>query len=151
MIPNKYNENSSLNSNDVDTKNTDIFEQIRKKSEEFTSSETSNKILNNLSNPTNLTNPTIIMDSKLFEEKLETRNQNRIAQILKRIKIKNRLISNTGNSSNYLNKSKSEISLIVNQSSNLIKNDISKILNNSNIIYSFKNNPKNKIILKKNK
>lgn len=149
MIPNKYNENSSLNSNDVDTKNTDIFEQIRKKSEEFTSSETSNKILNNLSNPTNLTNPKIIMDSKLFEEKLETRNQNRIAQILKRIKIKNRLISNTGNSSNYLNKSKSEISLIVNQSSNLIKNDISKILNNSNIIYSFKNNPKNKIILKK--
>ena len=148
---NRSKENSSIISNEAETKLTDIFEQIQKKSEEFPSSEGSIKILKNLSNPTNLTNPQIIMDSKYFEEKLASRRNNNI-KILKKVRSKNSFFS-TRNSPKNIPKTKSEIS-IINQSSNVIKNDISKIFNNINKnkfnnIDSIKNISRNKIILKR--
>ena len=147
---NRSKENSSFITNEVDTKLTDIFEQIQKKSEEFPSSEASIKIFKSLSNPTNLTNPQIIMDSKHFEQKLASR-RNKNMQILKKVRLKNRLIFSTGNSTKNFPKSRSNIS-IINKSSSLIKNDISQIINNiSKItdINSMKNTSRNKIILKR--
>ena len=147
MIKNKSIENSSLTTNEVDSKITDIFEQIRKKSEEMPSSESSIKLLHNLSNPTNLTNPQIIMNSKHFEEKIESRKIAKNVQILKKIRLKNRLLFSTGNSPENFQKSKSQKSLLVNQSTNLIQND--KLFQNMSNIDSLKNTQRNKIILKK--
>ena len=150
MQQNKSIENTSLSINEVETKISDIFEQIRKKSEEIPSSESSIKLLKNLSNPTNLTNPQIIMDSKHFEQKLETRkNNNKNVKILRKIKLKNKLIYRSQNSSKYFPKIKSEISLMVNQSCNLIKNDISQLIKNISNIDSIRNIQRNKILLKK--
>ena len=150
MKQNKSIENISLSINEVETKISDIFEQIRKKSEEIPSSESSFKLLKNLSNPTNLTNPQIIMDSKHFEQKLDSRkNNNKNVKILRKIRLKNKLIYSSQNSSKYFRKSKSEISLMVNQSCNLIKNDISQLIKNISNIDSIRNTQRNKILLKK--
>ena len=147
MNKNKSIENSSLTTNEVDSKITDIFDQIRKKSEEMPSSDSSIKMFNNLSNPTNLTNPQIIMNSKNFEEKIESRKIEKNVQILKKIRLKNRLLFSTGNSTESFQKSQSQKSLIVNQNTNIMQND--KILQNMSNIDSIKKNQRNKIILKK--
>ena len=147
---NKSIENSSFSINEVETKISDIFDQIRKKSEEIPSSESSMKLLKNLSNPTNLTNPQIIMDSKHFEQKLESRNKNnKNVKILRKIRLKHKLIYSSQNSEKYFPKSKSEISLMVNQSCNLIKNDISQLVKNISNLDSIKKTQRNKILLKK--
>ena len=57
----------------------DIIEQIKKKSEELSTSEASIKLLQNLSNPTNLTNPQII-------NSLSRRNKDRNKFILPSLK-----------------------------------------------------------------
>ena len=49
-----------LNSNRENASISDVLEQIKKKSEEFSTSDASIKLFQNLSNPTNLTNPQII-------------------------------------------------------------------------------------------
>ena len=164
MYQKKSNDNSFQTSNEIKSYGDNIFEQIKKKSEEITSSDTSIKLLRNLSNPTNLTNPQIIMDSKRFEEKIALR-KNKNIKLLKKIKLKNKLIFSTANSSKNIRKSKSDIS-IINQSSSLISNDISKIIQNisgvqnlpniNNINYninynidSMRNTQRNKIILRK--
>ena len=61
MSTNLSNESPFLSSNiDNSTNIRDILEQIKKKSEEFSTSDASIKLFQNLSNPTNLTNPQII-------------------------------------------------------------------------------------------
>ena len=146
MQQHKSIENSSSSIYEVETKISDVFEQIKKKSEEMPSSQSSVKLFNNLSNPTNLTNPQIIMDSKQFEQKLEERKN---SKFVRKIKLKNNIINSINNSSKYFPKSNSEISLMVNKSCNLIKNDISKIIQNINNIDSIKGSQRNKILLKK--
>ena len=146
MQQHKSIENSSSSIYEVETKISDVFEQIKKKSEEMPSSQSSVKLFNNLSNPTNLTNPQIIMDSKQFEQKLEERKN---SKFVRKIKLKNNIINSVNNSSKYFPKSNSEISLMVNKSCNLIKNDISKIIQNINNIDSIKGSQRNKILLKK--
>ena len=86
------------------------------------------------------------MDSKQFEQKLEERKN---SKFVRKIKLKNNIINSINNSSKYFPKSNSEISLMVNKSCNLIKNDISKIIQNINNIDSIKGSQRNKILLKK--
>ena len=52
----------------------DIFEQIKKQSEDLSTSEASITLLKNLSNPTNLTNPQIIGPKKIKIDKNRENN-----------------------------------------------------------------------------
>lgn len=80
----------------------DILEQIKKKSEEISTSDASTKLLQNLSNPTNLTNPQII-------------NQLNRNDKLPSIK-KNKLTFSNDYIRNFPKKSKSELSMNSNKS-----------------------------------
>ena len=80
----------------------DILEQIKKKSEEISTSDASTKLLQNLSNPTNLTNPQII-------------NQLNRNDKLPSIK-KNKLTFSNDYIRNFPKKSKSELSMYSNKS-----------------------------------
>ena len=75
------------NSNILRKDASDIFDQIRKKAEDISTSEGSNRIFHNLSNPTNLTNPQIITIRKIdnFLKSEVSKNNNR----LKRVKTRN--------------------------------------------------------------
>lgn len=75
------------NSNILRKDASDIFDQIRKKAEDISTSEGSNRIFHNLSNPTNLTNPQIITIRKLdnFLKSEVSKNNNR----LKKVKTRN--------------------------------------------------------------
>ena len=75
------------NSNILRKDASDIFDQIRKKAEDISTSEGSNRIFHNLSNPTNLTNPQIITIRKIdnFLKSEVSKNNNR----LKKVKTRN--------------------------------------------------------------
>ena len=81
----------------------DILEQIKKKSEEISTSDASIKLLQNLSNPTNLTNPQIISTLN--------HNTNRIFQKNKKLPLikPNKLIFSNDYTKKMTKKSKSEI------------------------------------------
>ena len=75
------------NSNILRKDASDIFDQIRKKAEDISTSEGSNRIFHNLSNPTNLTNPQIITIRKIdnFLKSEVSKNNNP----LKKVKTRN--------------------------------------------------------------
>ena len=83
----------------------DILEQIKKKSEEISTSDASIKLLQNLSNPTNLTNPQIITTLN--------HNQNKAFKKMNKLPSlkKNKLIFSNDNTKKNLAKSKSELVL----------------------------------------
>lgn len=71
------------NSNILRKDASDIFDQIRKKAEDISTSEGSNRIFHNLSNPTNLTNPQIITIRKIdnFHNSEVYKNNNRLNKV----------------------------------------------------------------------
>ena len=71
------------NSNILRKDASDIFDQIRKKAEDISTSEGSNRIFHNLSNPTNLTNPQIITIRKIdnFQNSEVSKNNNRLNKV----------------------------------------------------------------------
>ena len=79
--------NRSIDNTDNSSLLPDILEQIKKKSEEISTSEASIKLLQNLSNPTNLTNPQII-------NSLSRRNQDRNRFYLPSLKSRRIISSN---------------------------------------------------------
>ena len=109
MSTNLSNESPFLSSN-IDNSNNipDVLEQIKKKSEEFSTSDASIKLFQNLSNPTNLTNPQIITSLNYNP------NQN-IAKINKLPLLKpNRLVFSNDYTKKQPKKSKSQINIITN-------------------------------------
>ena len=105
MSSNISNESPYLSSNrDNSSIIPDILEQIKKKSEEISTSDASIKLLQNLSNPTNLTNPQIISP-------LNHNNINQKNSILPKIK-PNKLVFSNDYTKKIPQKSKSEIMTI---------------------------------------
>jgi len=109
MSTNLSNESPFLSSNiDNSTNIPDVLEQIKKKSEEFSTSDASIKLFQNLSNPTNLTNPQIITSLNYNP------NQN-ITKINKLPLLKpNRLVFSNDYTKKQPKKSKSQINIITN-------------------------------------
>ena len=109
MSTNLSNESPFLSSNiDNSTNIPDVLEQIKKKSEEFSTSDASIKLFQNLSNPTNLTNPQIITSLNY------NTNQN-IAKINKLPQLKpNRLVFSNDYTKKQPKKSKSQINITTN-------------------------------------
>ena len=150
MNNNKSTEDYSSNINEKDLKNTDIFEQIKNQSDEIkTCSDSSSiKLIGNLSNPTNLTNPQIIKNRKRKYNKDYIKEGNSLnSQILQKIRSNNKFLSKRVLSSETIAKSRSQIT-INNQNASSFNNNISQIVNNINNIDSL-NSHKNKKILKK--
>ena len=83
----------------------DILEQIKKKSEEISTSDASIKLLQNLSNPTNLTNPQIITSLSHNKNDVSIRKNIDVLPSLKHDK----LIFSNDNIKKFPRKSKSEI------------------------------------------
>ena len=109
MSTNLSNESPFLSSNiDNSTNIPDVLEQIKKKSEEFSTSDASIKLFQNLSNPTNLTNPQIITS-------LNYNPNQKIAKINKLPLLKpNRLVFSNDYTKKQPKKSKSQINIITN-------------------------------------
>ena len=88
LISIKNSEIDTLNSNILAKEASGIFEQIRKKAEDISTSEGSYGFFYNLSNPTNLTNPQIVavrtVDSNLYNSDAKQNN------ILYKFKAKNK-------------------------------------------------------------
>ena len=107
MISNISNDSPYLSSNrDNSSMIPDVLEQIKKKSEELSTSDASIKLLQNLTNPTNLTNPQIIST-------LNHNTNNNFPKINKLPLIKpNRLIFSNEYTKKMPKKSKSEIMTI---------------------------------------
>ena len=86
---------------------TDVLDQIKKKSEEISTSEASIKFLNSLSNPTNLTNP-LIINSFNYNQKniVQKKNMN---YALPSVNQNRKLFNNNDNRRQNLRKSKSQI------------------------------------------
>lgn len=85
----------------------DVFEQIKKKSEEISTSEASIKILHSLSNPTNLTNPLIINSFNYNKKSIgQKKNMN---YALPSFNQKRLFFNNNNNRIQNLKKSKSQI------------------------------------------
>lgn len=106
---------SSDNSSHILKKDvSDIFEQIKKKKEDLSTSDGSIPLFQNLSNPTNLTNPQIIGLKRggYIENSEETKNKSRILKPRNRVK--------------HLRRVKSEISELHNEF--LISEEIKKLL-----------------------
>ena len=116
-MSNITNKQSSSSSNiDNSSGIPDILEQIKKKSEEISTSDASIKLLQNLSNPTNLTNPQII--TSLSHNKNEVSIRKNI-DVLPSIKHEKLIFSND-NIKKFPRKSKSDImSINVNQFSTI--------------------------------
>ena len=97
LTSNRDNNNSSMAQ--------DILEQIRKKSEEISTSEASIKLLQNLSNPTNLTNPQIITSLN--------HNPNKVLQRINKLPLLkgNKLVFSNDCKKKMPRKSKSEVML----------------------------------------
>ncbi len=116
-MSNITNKQSSYSSNiDNSSGIPDILEQIKKKSEEISTSDASIKLLQNLSNPTNLTNPQII--TSLSHNKNEVSIRKNI-DVLPSIKHEKLIFSND-NIKKFPRKSKSDImSINVNQFSTI--------------------------------
>lgn len=102
MIDNIGSENPQISISENSSVIPDILEQIKKKSEEISTSDASIKLLQNLSNPTNLTNPQII-NSFNRNDKLPSIN-------------KNKLTFSNDYIRNFPKKSKSELSIKNNKS-----------------------------------
>ena len=109
MSTNLSNESPFLSINiDNSTNIRDVLEQIKKKSEEFSTSDASIKLFQNLSNPTNLTNPQIITSLNYNP------NQN-IAKINKFPLLKpNKLVFSNDYTKKQPKKSKSQINITTN-------------------------------------
>ena len=151
MNNNKSTEDYSSNINEKDLKNTDIFEQIKNQTDEIrTCSDSSSiKLIGNLSNPTNLTNPQIIKNRKIKHNKDYLKEGNSLnSQILQKIRSNNKFLSKRVLSSETIAKSRSQITINNQNASSFNNNNISQLVNNINNIDSL-NSHKNKKILKK--
>ena len=150
MINNISNESQSINNKGNSSEITDILDQIKKKSEELSTSDASLKLYQNLSNPTNLTNPQIITSRNNHNLLLKNFNYN-----LPSIK-RNQLAFSNDNIKKICKKSNSQIMapnlnhfstidlLDLNNYHKLIKKAELEILSNKNLVKS-----RNKIILEK--
>ena len=150
MINNISNESQSINNKGNSSEITDILDQIKKKSEELSTSDASLKLYQNLSNPTNLTNPQIITSRNNHNLVLKNYNYN-----LPSIK-RNQLAFSNDNIKKICKKSNSQIMapnlnhfstidlLDLNNYHKLIKKAELEILSNKNFVKS-----RNKIILEK--
>ena len=151
MSSNISDETPYLNSNRENASISDVLEQIKKKSEEFSTSDASIKLFQNLSNPTNLTNPQIISSLDHYQ------NQN-INNINKLPLIKpNKLIFSNDYTKKLPIKSKSDIDITTNLRpfstiDPLNLNNYQQLIEKAELeILSKKNKqrPKQKIILEK--
>ena len=102
MYDNIGSESPLISNSENSSVTPDILEQIKKKSEEISTSDASTKLLQNLSNPTNLTNPKII----------NSLNRNDKLPLIK----KNKLTFSNDYIRNFPKKSKSELSIKSNKS-----------------------------------
>jgi len=102
MYDNIGSESPLISNSENSSVTPDILEQIKKKSEEISTSDASTKLLQNLSNPTNLTNPQII----------NSLNRNDKLPLIK----KNKLTFSKDYIRNFPKKSKSELSIKSNKS-----------------------------------
>ena len=102
MYDNIGSESPLISNSENSSVTPDILEQIKKKSEEISTSDASTKLLQNLSNPTNLTNPQII----------NSLNRNEKLPLIK----KNKLTFSNDYIRNFPKKSKSELSIKSNKS-----------------------------------
>ena len=102
MYDNIGSESPLISNSENSSVTPDILEQIKKKSEEISTSDASTKLLQNLSNPTNLTNPQII----------NSLNRNDKLPLIK----KNKLTFSNDYIRNFPKKSKSELSIKSNKS-----------------------------------
>ena len=116
-MSNITNKQSSSSSNiDNSSGIPDILEQIKKKSEEISTSDASIKLLQNLSNPTNLTNPQIITSLSHNKNNISIRKNIDVLPSIKHEK----LIFSNDNIKKFPRKSKSDImSINVNQFSTI--------------------------------